>query len=274
MLPSSTQQDSTLYIESLIGSELFRLAEMHCSQKKVINSILKRILTIKRDRPKIVSLIGGAASGKSTLARQLSNEKKKIVVISTDDFLVGTRNERQQRAFENPQQKYNFSLLEQVLYALFALPPGDNLWLPKYNHINGAGIPPGYDLASARNPKPLSEWLGIYNFRRVKSGADFIVIEGDFPSPLSPDYAIYLHVDDSIRMQRRIHRDLSQRAYQGGKEAIILSFERRQLSQHYPYTLPNARTSNLLLWGYYKYPSNLRWSFVYDIYEATSSNPL
>ena len=62
----------------------------------------------------------------------------------------------------------------------------------------------------------------------------------------SPDYQIYLHVSDDVRLRNRIKRDLSERGSTIPAE-ITANFNLRQKLQHIPYTRTYACSADLLL---------------------------
>lgn len=274
------RHNSAAHIRTLINSGQFVLVEDDCSLARAIFLATERMEAASENRPLLVSLVGGAASGKSTfaahLAKFLNAHGRNALVVSTDDFLLGTRKERQQIEEENPLQKYNFHLMKQVLLAVTKLAPGESICIPTYNPVNGAGIPPGYSLNTAHSFKVPTTWSESYRVREVVAGVDCIIVEGDFSSPLPSDFAIYLHVDDEARLKRRIHRDLSSRRYPGGEEIIVKSFERRQKIQHYPFTLPIAQVADLLIWGRDQYLSAVRDSpnVLYNLFDKVIGRSL
>lgn len=171
----------------------------------------------------IVSLIGGAASGKSFLASQfakyLNSSGKKSDFFSTDDFLIGDRLFRRAN-FEgkNPYLKYNFDLLNEKLDLIRRnRDPNLTIPVPTYDPQTGIAID-----------------LGEQNYNHQVSEVNIFIVEGDFDAVTHPDLIIFLDMPDELRLKNRIGRDLLERNEETNK--IIENFKERQTSQHIPYT--------------------------------------
>jgi uridine kinase len=211
------------------------------------STILKLVTCLKRLRKKgtrVISLVGGAGSGKSTLAKEIAERLKSADVISTDDFVLGYRAFR--RKFmeiegKDPLKKYDFDLLKEKIERISDLQDGEFVCLPLYEGHSGIGLSIKYD---TRTGQIIS--ISKDACQRKIGKVDFLIVEGDFQILKSPDYQIFLHVSDEVRLQNRIRRDLKERGPTTPQE-ITKNFHLRQKLQHVPYTLTYANTANLLL---------------------------
>ncbi len=58
---------------------------------------------------------------------------------------------------------------------------------------------------------------------------------------------MYLHLPTDVRRENRVARDLAKREGYGDANAIRKSFYSRLETQYYPYTLPQAAKSDILI---------------------------
>jgi uridine kinase len=214
------------------------------------------------DFPRIISIVGGAASGKSTLTRSLTDALKNlgmssIVVINTDDYSVGTRSFREEKLRGlDPYITHNFNLLRANVERLCSLGPDDQLIIPKYDPGTGAGVPPSTVDAVEESKSFLTQL--------ITGPIQLTIVEGDFQPLVHTDYILYLHLSDRARLENRIRRDIEFRNYPT-KGSVIESFVQRQRSQHNPYTLPAADTANAIVWS--KLTKHLdQTMYAYDLY--------
>jgi uridine kinase len=195
----------------------------------------------------LVVVTGGAASGKSTLAEGMSSKLAEqdisSAIVSSDDFVRWDRGERRRResARMQPEDKYDFDQMRRAIGAICAnQDPDRTVEIPKYDSRTGLAVD------GTR--------------RRYIPSVDVLIVEGDMlgeqgetPQALYPEHAympstLYVHVPDRDRLNRRIERDMRQRNGHGETpEAIASSFERRQVTQHLPYTLTYASAADVIL---------------------------
>jgi uridine kinase len=204
--------------------------------------------------PSIIAIIGGAAAGKSTLSLEIKNTcYPQSIIISTDDFLIGTRDYRNLHFDKtSPLAKYDFQLLRTKIEGLKKLGQKDHISLPVYDDSTGSAIPVDNKVDS-----------DLYRTRDVSGVVSLIVIEGDFLPECKLDLLIYLHMPDGIRLQNRIQRDMEKRGYIDSSE-VEKNFMIRQQKQHLPYTLPVAEKANIILLGKKSIPENYCF---FDLYQ-------
>lgn len=209
--------------------------------------IKRRVHTRSGSGVKVINIVGGAASGKTTLANFLANYLGNACTLSTDDYLVGDRTYRREN-FEGkaPLLKYDPKKLIEDIIAIKELKAGEIHKVPTYNEETGVAI--------------VAE-----TYTKEITPVKYIIVEGDFPFLVEPfleklkeatpdlsdyfdaflqilkgnlpDIVAYLDVADDNRKNNRKMRDV-----RNGREvddgAVDKSFELRQRTQHYPYTAP------------------------------------
>ncbi|MBI1327660.1 MAG: AAA family ATPase [Alphaproteobacteria bacterium] len=200
-----------------------------------INDLFQAVAAIAAPagKPCVIALYGGPASGKTTLAADLQKQFANSVVMSTDDFLIGTRTYRREH-FEgktSPTSKYDAEFLNGLIDKLGAMAKGDIVRLPRYNEQTGEALSVGYE-----------------NFPvTVEQKPDFIFIEGDFDflsAENKPALTVFIDVPDETRLQRRIARDVVTR--NANEDAVRKSFAARQETQFIPYTLKLRDQADIL----------------------------
>jgi uridine kinase len=230
-------------IQDVIKNHGFTLTVSGLDDERATLEIVYYLRRITKEETKVISLIGGAASGKSMLARRVANALKNATVIGTDDFLLGSR-EYRRRYLEggDPLKKYDFDLLRDKVNRIRNLRSGEPEPMPVYDEESGTAIKiidfdpeTGQILSIDKN----------HYHRRVEK-VEYLIVEGDFQPLASPDCQIFFHVPDDVRLRNRINRDIKQRGAGGIKEAVD-SFELRQRLQHMPYTLSCASNADILI---------------------------
>lgn len=179
------------------------------------------------DHVTIISLIGGAASGKSTMARKLKDFLGDANILGTDDYLVGDRSFRRKHLEGgDPREKYNQKKLNTHIEKICHLKEGEQFFIPTYDEVTG-------------------EAVDATKYNKAVGKAKYLIIEGDFDFVEKPDYRIYLDVSDQTRLSNRLRRDQNTR--NANIQEIKDSFDLRQKLQYTPYTLPAREKANLII---------------------------
>ena len=228
--------DNDAKIDALIVRD-FKCEQQELGTDEIIKLLVKDISALSGNDTKIVALIGGAASGKTTLTsqvvEQLRHEGITADAIGTDDYVVGDRQYRREN-FEgrDPRAKYDFSYMNALIQKIKGNHDSDAVVpVPTYNQLTGVAIAEGEA-----------------NFYHKIATIDALVVEGDFLEIDNPDLIIYLHVRDIARLQNRLTRDLQHRN-ETNQSKIEENFRQRQAVQHIPYTLPAASLANIIITG-------------------------
>jgi uridine kinase len=236
--------NSNEFIEDLIKSRNFGLEASELGVKNTVSKLVSYLKRLRKKETKIISLVGGAASGKTTLATKIADELKSAAVISTDDFVLGDRRFRRKHMEgegKSPLLKYDFELLRDKVERIKNLNDGETVCLPRYDGFRGRGLDISYDATTGQIIS-----VGRDACERKIGKIDFLIVEGDFQILESPDYQIFLHVPDEVRLGNRISRDLRERGPSTSDE-IVANFNLRQKLQHVPYTLTYANSADMLL---------------------------
>ena len=235
----------------------FELQESNVDTDQAVNYVTTVIRGLQIDRVKIVSLIGGAASGKSTLRQslieRLNQKELSTDYISTDDFSRGNREWRwanfEGKGDVDPIGKYDFDFLNEKLRQIKENQDSDKtIAVPTYDQATGLAIDAGEE-----------------NYTHHVGKVDVLIIEGDFHPVEEPDMVVYLHVPDDQRLQNRVNRDVEHRG--GDPEKTTNSFNFRHLTQHLPHTLPSIEKADIVL---DINTTNDTWTF--DIYNSKVTN--
>lgn len=217
------------------------------AEEELLQYLTDFVKEIDKDGTKIISLIGGPASGKSTLATKLAAALgDRVAVLSTDNYLKGDRAWRRANVEEcgrDPLLKYDPEFLNKQIRAITELQDGQELGIPSYDGQTGIAI--------SEDPTHIPDH-SIYA-TKIKGRQDFIIVEGDFQflSPEFMDRLVYLDVPDNIRLENRLHRD-SQHRRESTEDAenirkIVANFNARQKSQFEPHTLPQKQNADLVI---------------------------
>jgi uridine kinase len=251
---------SDLYVQNIIINGDFYLTASSIALTELTRVIFNQL---KFDFPKVLSIVGGAASGKSTLASSLAKTLKNcgmdsILILNTDDYSVGTRSFRENLP-ENidPYITHDFKLLAENVDRILRLIPGEQITIPRYNPSNGSGV---YPLEFADSTMDREKFLT----QLITGPVKLIIVEGDFQPLKETDYIIYLHLPDKARLENRLRRDIHIRNYKTRKN-VIKSFKQRQVSQHNPYTLPLAENANAIIWSVPE-KKHKQSTFLYDFF--------
>ena len=221
-------KDSDTYIKKLIKEKDYKLVVGDIDDSRLYEILVSKIKKTKSNGTSIVVLVGGVASGKTTLARELVKKLKSADSITTDAFAAKTR-EYRHKNYGKVDKKYDLKLFNKKISELRSLDKGESMRFPVYDGKTG--------IAAA---------AGEENFPKQVSKTDYFIIEGDFNFLDDPSLFIYLHVPDEVRINNRIARDKEQRGWDD-IEKLKQDIRVREEKQHFPFTLPFAEEADVLL---------------------------
>lgn len=222
--------DSQQVIDQLLSSNKFVSQETNRDLDQ-LTLILENIVKTNNSNNKVIYLIGGVASGKSTLANALAAKLSNTVVLSTDDYVINTREWRRTEIVakgKSPLLKYDQELFRKNVAEL-SKDPYTPVFLPKYDEFSGLAV------AAA-----------IEKYSKVERKPDYVIVEGDFMFLTDDGLKIYLHASDELRANNRIERDRLKRN-EIDVDKLKLDIKTRDEQQHFPFTLPNAENSDILV---------------------------
>jgi len=182
---------------------------------KIVANIKKdalSLLTQANNRPILVVIAGGSCSGKTYLAKALSESLPPVsnLIISIDDYYKDIedislpRDEKNRVIYDHPDS-YRASELMQTITNL---QQGEKAWLPKYDMATNRLINPhGLEL----NPCPIIIVEGLFSIQFLKN------IDNSLP--------VYLEVDYQTALDRRLERDVPRYNVSAGQ--VKQAFEER-----------------------------------------------
>lgn len=199
------------------------------NETEVLRKLCDRIIELScKNDTKIISIVGGAASGKTTLTHKLIQCLGDADFIGTDDYVVGDREYRRNNLEgKDPTAKYDVARLNKDIEAIINIRENDTYLVPTYDESTGLAV-----------DSP--------NYKHKIGKVKYLIVEGDFDFVQNPDLKIYYDVPDEIRLENRIHRDLKKRS-ETDFEKIKENFEIRQKLQHEPYTIKARDSANLVV---------------------------
>jgi uridine kinase len=240
-----------------ILAEQFQRLETGLSSNEVVDFIARVIPDQAGEGMQVVSLIGGVASGKSSLARALVEKLKesghRADSICTDDMSRYTRHERWKMSKDpnvTGRDLHDGRLLNEIIKAIKNLTSDAVVNVPKYDPKTGDAVV-----------------VGEANFPHAIGQVDILVVEGDFDLVEQSDLLIYVDAPVAERRKIRIARDLNERTQVGDKTVtapdIGASFDARQVSQHQQFTEPTLPKADIVL---QVDPTGASWK--YSVYRA------
>ena len=196
-------------------------------EQQLFDYLKAKIDSVKNKECKVISIVGGAASGKTTLANHLKQYLGSADTLSTDDYVIGDRKYRRENLEgKDPTQKYDFVILNQHINTIKELKEGENIAVPTYNEQTGEAL-------------AATEWM--HKIGKVH----YIVVEGDFDAVDAHDLLVYFDVPNDIRLSNRVKRDQITR--NATQEEIEQNFYLRQELQHKPYTEPTKKKADVVI---------------------------
>lgn len=187
---------------------------------------------MKSKGPYIIGVAGPSCSGKTVLAERLVEELSRLkpVIISMDSYYVDLSHlELAQR------EKQNFDIPESIDWNLFV------------RHLEM--------LADDREiKKPLYDFSAHTRFdytRKIRAGR-IVIIEGIFAlyderARKSLDLKIFVEIDDKTALERRLARDMRERAR--SKESVLQQYENTVRPMNEKYILPSSLYADIRVRG-------------------------
>jgi len=221
-------------IEQVLQKGYRQIAD-HITLKELSQIIFDHLKLVPGDKTKVVSFIGGAASGKTSIVKSIVSDSTKRNLnagsFSTDDFLVGDRAYRREH-FEGkaPLSKYDFDFMNTKIRAIKDNVDQDiQIGIPIYDGKTGKAIAYGEE-----------------SYPNQIGPVELLIVEGDFDMVDDDDLKIYFHVPDRIRLQNRLNRDRQSRDDKTNSQ-VEENFMLRQTTQHELYTLPTAEKAQMII---------------------------
>jgi len=199
------------------------------NEEEILKELCDKIVELSFEKEtKVISIIGGAASGKTTLAEKISKSLGTADFVGTDDYLIGDREYRRNNLEgKDPTAKYDIVRLNEDIEVIINLGEEDTYLVPTYDETTGLAV-------------------ASLNYRHKVGKIKYLIVEGDFDFVKAPDLKIYYDVPDKVRLENRINRDLQKRS-ESDVGKIKESFELRQKLQHEPYTIKARDSADIVV---------------------------
>ena len=186
-----------------------------------------------KDKPYVIGVAGGSASGKTTVSNNIFEELNKQslrgYIISIDDFYISVNNEEKKDIgninFDDPK-RIDFSKLEKTLISII-------------------------NRKTTTSP--------IYDFKTCTcvgekeldcNSIDFVIIEGlfclyDEKIRNILDVSIFIEISDEVRLKRRILRDIEERGAE--KDNLIQYYNKYVKPSYNEYILPTKEYAGKII---------------------------
>lgn len=170
---------------------------------------------------RLVAVVGGSASGKTTLARQMVEiaGASKVSVVALDAFYLAndykSHEERAAINYDHPNA-FDSALLHSTLQQLLN---GERVHLPRYDFATHTRL----SLRDEVIPEELVVVEGILTL-------NFPMVAGLF------HYSVFVDTPEAIRLERRIKRDIAERGRT--KEGVLSQWNRSVQPMFLQYCLP------------------------------------
>lgn len=183
------------------------------------------------ERPVIIGIAGGTASGKTTLAHKIEEKFKNDVIILSHDFYYKsftnvTRAEREKMNYDCPEA-YETDLLVRDIKALMA---GQTIERPIYSYVERLREKETVTV----KPKPIIIVEGL------------LVLENQELSNLM-DIKIFVDTDADLRLIRLLERDTKERGLD--VEYIIAKYKSTLKPMHEKYIEPCKEKADIIIHG-------------------------
>ena len=178
----------------------------------------------------IIGICGGTGSGKTTIARRITESvgRENVILIEQDSYYRNLADmpldERHQANFDHPDSIDS----EMLMNHLKRLRKGDSIEMPIYDFVSHTRS----DRTDHIDPKPVTLVEGILIFSE--------------PRILSLlDVRVFVDTPDDIRFIRRLQRDISERGRT--VESVIAQYFTTVRPMHFEFVEPSKRNADVII---------------------------
>jgi uridine kinase len=191
------------------------------------------------DKPYIVGIAGGSASGKTSFIHDLKNafSKEELSVVSQDNYY---RPIEEQFVDENGQVNFDLpdSINRSQFYAdMVSLAEGKTISFTEYT-FNIEQKPKVHYIEPA--PIIIMEGLFVFHYEEIRKLLDL---------------RVYIDVRESIKLKRRLKRDQEERGYP--EEAIKYQWEHHVMPSYKKYLRPYRDDAHMIITNNHHYTKGL-----------------
>ncbi|MBF0715172.1 uridine kinase [Gemelliphila palaticanis] len=181
-------------------------------------------------RPKVIGIVGGSGSGKTTVTKRIIEEltKEKVVLIEQDYYYKDqshmTMEERIKTNYDHPDAFDNELLCSQLLDLI----EGKTVEMPRYDYVNHTRSKE----IVVQEPKDIIIVEGLFGLYS-KTIRDFL------------DIKIFVDTPSDIRILRRLLRDMNERGR--SVESVINQYLTSVRPMHEQYIQPTKQYADIII---------------------------
>jgi len=182
------------------------------------------------ERPYLVGIVGGSASGKTTFIQRLAAqfETDQLCVISQDNYYVP---QEEQLCDENGEINYDLptSINRNEFYRhLCQLLEGEEIYLREYTFNN----PDKEASLLVVKPAPviIMEGLFVFHYEEIRELLDL---------------KVFIDAEEDVKLERRLKRDAEERGYP--KDTVLYQWQNHVLPAFEQYLLPYKAFSDIII---------------------------
>lgn len=253
--PAKEKFDSLIYSKYTLVNNF--------STQEVIEYMKTQILNSEKSvTANIIQFLGTPGAGKTTLAEYLNREIEHSILLTSDDYCIGTREDRRKIINEGGTavDEKDFPLFKSHLLKLTNLKTGEKISLPE-------------------EYEPSTGYALINGLNRIVSGPfSYILIHSNFYlgdkrlANIKPSLTFYIHMNNINRLKVRLVRDLEPGKERGGGDnEIIKQFLDRLEYQDKEFTIPFMQESSYIIETIPEFEKSKIANFKYRIYKRNDS---
>ena len=192
------------------------------------------------DKPYIVGISGGSASGKTYFLKHLRHllPEHSICIVSQDNYYLP-----QESQFRDDNNQVNYDLPTSINRIAFyedmkQLSEGKSLIIKEYTFNNASKEAELIELHPA--PIIVMEGLFIFHYREIREALDL---------------KVYIDAKDEIKLQRRLKRDKDERGY--AEDTVLYQWHNHVMPSYHQYLRPYRDDADIIITNNKNYDKGL-----------------
>jgi len=192
-------------------------------------------------RPYIVGISGGSASGKTSFLKHLlrSLPEGQVCIVSQDNYY---RPKAEQQADENGQINFDLptSINRDAFHAdMQKLAAGESLWIQEYTFNNNQREPQTIEMRPA--PILVMEGLFVFHYEEIRNALDL---------------KVYIDAREEIKLERRLRRDRDERGYD--HDTVLYQWNHHVMPSYHAYLRPYRDEADVIITNNSNYDRGLQ----------------
>jgi uridine kinase len=192
------------------------------------------------DKPYIVGISGGSASGKTSFLKHLRQAlpERSICIVSQDNYYLP-----QESQYRDENNQVNYDLPTSINRLAFfedmkKLSEGKSLIIKEYTFNNTAREAELIELLPA--PIIVMEGLFIFHYKEISDALDL---------------KVYIDAKDEIKLQRRLKRDKDERGYP--EDTVLYQWHNHVMPSYHQYLRPYRDDADIIITNNKNYDKGL-----------------